>query len=67
MGALQVVSVLLRQLFQNRVALAAENLSLRQQIAVLQLATKGHERCWGTTRSAPSWGVVASSTFVASG
>ena len=36
MGGLQLVTALLRQLLKSRAALAAENLALRQQIAVLQ-------------------------------
>ncbi len=40
MGALQVVTVLPRQLFQSRAQLAAENLALRQQGAVLQRPLK---------------------------
>jgi len=40
MGALQVVTVFLRLLLQNRAALAAENLELRQQLAVLQRSVK---------------------------
>ena len=36
MGALQVVTILLRLLLQSRATLAAENLALRQQVAVLQ-------------------------------
>ena len=40
MGALQVVAVLLRLLLQSRAALAAENLALRQQVAVLQRSVK---------------------------
>jgi hypothetical protein len=39
MGALQVVTLPLRQLFQSRAALAAENPALCQQIAVLQRST----------------------------
>jgi len=40
MGALQVVTALLRQLFQSRAALAAENLALRHQIVILQRSVK---------------------------
>jgi hypothetical protein len=40
MGALQVVTALLRQLFKSRAALAAENLALRQQVVVLQRSVK---------------------------
>ncbi len=40
MGALQLVTGLLRQLLQSRAALAAENLALRQQVAVLQRSVK---------------------------
>jgi hypothetical protein len=40
MGALQVVTILLRLLLQSRAALAAENLALRQQIAILQRSAK---------------------------
>jgi hypothetical protein len=40
MGALQLVTTLLRQLFQSRAALAAENLALHQQVAVLQRSVK---------------------------
>ncbi len=40
MGALQVVTILLRLLLQSRAALAAENLALRQQVAVLQRSLK---------------------------
>ena len=40
MGALQVATVVFRQMFQSRAALAAENLALRQQVAVLQRSVK---------------------------
>jgi transposase InsO family protein len=40
MGALQLVTGLLRQLLQSRAALAAENLALRQQVAVLQRSVR---------------------------
>jgi len=40
MGALQVVTILLRLLLQSRAALVAENLALRQQVAVLQRSVK---------------------------
>jgi hypothetical protein len=40
MGALQVVAILLRLLVQSRAALAAENLALRQQVAVLERSVK---------------------------
>ena len=40
MGALQLVTVLLRQLLQSRAALAAENLALRHQIVILQRSVK---------------------------
>ena len=40
MGALQVVTILLRLLLQSRAALAAENLALRQQLALLQRSVK---------------------------
>jgi len=40
MGALQVVTALFRQIFQRRAELAAENLALRQQLAVLQRSVK---------------------------
>jgi hypothetical protein len=40
MGALQLVTALLRQLLQSRAALVAENLALRQQVAVLQRSVK---------------------------
>jgi transposase InsO family protein len=40
MGALQVVTILLRLLLQSRAGLAAENLALRQQVAVLQRSVK---------------------------
>jgi putative transposase len=40
MGALQLVSILLQLLLQSRAALAAENLALRQQVAVLQRSVK---------------------------
>ncbi len=40
MGTLRVITILLRQLFQSRAALAAENLALRQQIAILQRSVK---------------------------
>ena len=40
MGPLQLVSILLRLLLQSRAALAAENLALRQQVAVLQRSVK---------------------------
>ena len=42
MGALQGVTILLRVLLQSRAALAAENLALRQQLAVLQRSVKRH-------------------------
>jgi hypothetical protein len=35
MGVLQVVTILLRLLLRSRAALAAENLALPQQVAVL--------------------------------
>lgn len=40
MDALQLVTALLRQLLTSRAALAAENLALRQQVAVLQRSVK---------------------------
>jgi hypothetical protein len=40
MGALQVVTIFLRLLLQSRASLVAENLSLRQQVAVLQRSVK---------------------------
>ncbi len=40
MGGLQVVAILLRLLLQSRAALAAENLALRQQVAILQRSVK---------------------------
>ncbi len=40
MGALQVVTVLLRQLLRSRAALTAENLALRQQVGVLQRSVR---------------------------
>jgi len=40
MSGLQVVTILLRLLLQSRAALAAENLALRQQVAVLQRSVK---------------------------
>ena len=40
MGALQLVTILLRLLLQSRAALAAENLALRQQVALLQRSMK---------------------------
>jgi hypothetical protein len=40
MGALQVVTILLRLPLQSRAALAAENLALRQQVAILQRSVK---------------------------
>ena len=40
MGALQLVTALLRQLLQSRAALVAENLALRQQVAALQRSVK---------------------------
>ena len=40
MNALQLVTALLGQLLQSRAALAAENLALRQQLAVLQRSVK---------------------------
>ena len=40
MGALQVASTSLRLLLQSRAALVAENLALRQQVAVLQRSVK---------------------------
>ena len=40
MGGLHVVAILLRLLLQSRAALAAENLALRHQVAVLQRSVK---------------------------
>ena len=40
MDTLRVITSLPRQLFQNRAALAAEHLALRQQIAILQRSVK---------------------------
>ena len=40
MDAVQLVIALLRQLLSSRVALIAENLVLRQQVAVLQRSVK---------------------------
>jgi putative transposase len=40
MGALQLVTALLRQLLQSRAALVAENLALRHQIVILQRSVK---------------------------
>ncbi len=40
MDALQLVTALLRQLLKRRAALAAENLALRQQVALLQRSVK---------------------------
>ncbi len=40
MGALQVLTVVFRQICQRRAALAAENMALRQQVAVLQRSLK---------------------------
>ena len=40
MGALKLVTALLRQLLQSRAALAAENLALRHQIVILQRSVK---------------------------
>ena len=40
MGALQLLTALLRQLFQSRAALAAENLALRHQIVILRRSVK---------------------------
>ncbi len=40
MGALQSVTILLRMLLHSRAALAAENLALRQQLAVLQRSVR---------------------------
>jgi hypothetical protein len=40
MGALQGVTILLRVLLQSRAALAAENLALRLQVAVLRRSVK---------------------------
>jgi len=40
MGALQVVTILLRLLLQSRAELAAENRALRQEVAVLQRSVK---------------------------
>jgi hypothetical protein len=40
MGPLQVATILLRLVLQSRAALAAENLALRQQIAVLTRSAK---------------------------
>jgi hypothetical protein len=42
MGALQVVTILLRLLLQSRAALAAENLALRQQVDVPPLDWSGY-------------------------
>jgi hypothetical protein len=40
MGALQLVTILLRLLFRSRAALAAENLALRQQVTLFQRSLK---------------------------
>ena len=40
MGALQLVTALLRQLLQSRATLVAENLALRHQIVILQRSVK---------------------------
>ena len=40
MGALQLVTALLRQLLKSRAALVAENLALRHQIVILQRSVK---------------------------
>ena len=40
MGALQVVPIVLRRLFQGRAAVSAENRRLRQQLAVLPSSVK---------------------------
>ena len=40
MGVLQAITILLRLLLQSRAALAAENLALRRQVAVLQRSVK---------------------------
>ena len=40
MGALQLVTTLLRQLLQRRAALVAENLALRHQIVILQRSVR---------------------------
>jgi hypothetical protein len=40
MGWLQMVCVLLRSLLRNQAELAAENLVLRQQLAVLEQSSK---------------------------
>ena len=40
MGALQLVTALLRQLLQSRAGLVAENLALRHQIVILQRSVK---------------------------
>ena len=40
MGALQLVTALLRQRLQSRAALAAENLALRHRIVILQRSVK---------------------------
>jgi hypothetical protein len=40
MDVLQLITIPLRLLLQSRAALAAENLALRQQVAVLQRSVK---------------------------
>ena len=46
MGARQLVTGLLRQLLQSRAALAAEDLALRQQVAILQRSVKRPRLRW---------------------
>ena len=49
MGTLRVITILLCQPFQSRAALAAENLALRQQRAILQRSVERprlHRRDW---------------------
>jgi hypothetical protein len=53
MGALQLVTALLRQLLQSRAALVAENFALRHQIVILQRSVK-HPRLHRETGSSGS-------------
>ncbi len=46
MSALQVVTIFLRLLLQSRAALVAENLALRQQVAILQRSVKRPRLHW---------------------
>jgi len=72
MGALQVLTIPLRLLLESRAALVAENLALRQQVALLRISKIGGraERLirkrvlWGAR---PSTAVAWSAPFASRG